>query len=59
MEDALAMDIVNSFEEFVHVELDFLGLQVFVADEALIKILLHELEHKRKFALIDSHLPVG
>ena len=47
MKNALGMNIVDSFEQFIHVELDLLRLQIFIADQALIKILFHELEHER------------
>jgi len=59
MEDAFGVNIVDGLEQFVHVELNLLRLQIFIADEALIKILLHQFEHERQFACVSQKIPVG
>lgn len=50
MKDALAMNVVDRFEQLVHIHLHLLRMQVFVANQAFIEILLHELKDQRKFA---------
>lgn len=50
MEDALAVDVLDGLEELVHVDLDLAWLQVFIAHQALVEILLHELENQGQFA---------
>ena len=44
MEDAFAVDVLDGFEELVHVGLDLVLVEVLVADQALVQILLHELK---------------
>ena len=59
MKDAFAMNIVDRFDKFVHIKLYFLRVEIFITNEALIKILFHELENKCKFPLMKTKLPVG
>lgn len=46
MEDALTMNILDGFEELIHVGFDFVLLQVLIPNQALVEVLFHQLEHK-------------
>lgn len=50
VEDALAMDVLNRFEQLVHVHLYLLRMQVLVPHQAFIEILLHQFEDQRELA---------
>ena len=51
MEDALAVHVVNGYEQLVHVELDFALLEVVAAAaDELVQVDVHELEDERESA---------
>jgi hypothetical protein len=50
MKDAFAMDILYRFEQFIHIVLNLLCMQIFISNQTLIQILLHQFEHKCQFA---------
>lgn len=41
MEDALGVDILDRFDEFKHIVFNFLRMQIFITDEALVEVLFH------------------
>ena len=40
------MDVLDGFQELVHVGFDFVLVEVFVADEAFVEVLLHQLKNQ-------------
>lgn len=44
MENAFAVDVLNRFEQLVHVGFDFVVMEVLIPYETLVKVLLHQLE---------------
>lgn len=44
MEDAFTVNVLDGFEELVHVGFDFVMMEVLIAYEALVEVLLHQLE---------------
>lgn len=53
MEDALAMDVLDRLQELIHVSFNFVLLEVLVANQALVEILIHQLENKSQFACMN------
>lgn len=45
MKDSLAVDVLDGFQELIHIVFDLFGLQIFVPNEALVEVLLHEFEY--------------
>jgi hypothetical protein len=50
MEDAFAVYVVYGTEQLVHINLYFAVIQVLIAHQALVKILLHQLKDEGEFA---------
>lgn len=59
MEDAFAVDVLDCLQELVHVCFDFVLLEILVANQALVEILIHQLEDKSQFAWVNYRVPVG
>jgi hypothetical protein len=59
VENALGVDVVNGFEEFVHVHFNFIWLKVFIAHQTFVEVLFHEFEDECEFAWIGGVVPVG
>lgn len=44
MEDAFIMNVVDRFQELIHVHFDLMCMEALISDEAFVEVLLHEFE---------------
>ena len=44
MKDAFGVDVVNCFQQLVHVDLHLSKLEVLISDQTFVKVLLHKFE---------------